>query len=375
VNKTTTRRLLRPVIGCLLLTACYADAKPPEVGDEPTLGETSEELQTEHPETIRLNANPQKVCFQADKDDWDNHRAEYQAAKPVLRAWIEGAYEGLPNVNIDFVGFGDCPNFNSFKDDDEDPATIEVVINADGGGAQAFSDLHGLHVGAKAAQAWVIHEVGHTLGFDHEHRRKDAPGSVGTWNEYTKDKYGNPVDLTCIDGIVWDVDPDTNKPFQPTCDPSNTRQDAAGVYITRYDVWSIMNATNYCNCRAELSVLDKLGLEISYPTDASRSSSRVHFDRSFVLGDGSLVSYEGARLQNDWFVRGALGAAFDSGGLYWQRFPFFGGTFDDGEGFEVVQSGLYRGLWNDFLQRGHVSDNIQIEIAPSKATAILMAVI
>jgi hypothetical protein len=351
-----------------VLGACVEGAVETNLDLAASIEGQSSALQTENTNGIWRDASDIKVCFQPAEDVWDNHRAEYNQFKADARVWLERAYEGIPGVAIGFRGFGECPNFEDYREGDEGSDTIELNVKGTGGGAQA-SGKHVIRVGTSSAEAWVTHEMIHTLGFDHEHRRSDAPGSVGNWDEYTDDR------MTCIDDVMWDVDRN-RVPIQTTCHPSNERQDAEGVYLTKYDFWSISNATNYCHCRNVLSDLDRLGLEMTYPTDDTLYDLPVHFENGFRLGDGSVLGFANVTLHHDWFVRGGLPDAFFLGTARWQKEPFTSNAgYDSGDGFVVPSSGAYRTTWFSYLVREHFSQVVDVEVSPSKATALLMAVL
>ncbi|MFI5306865.1 MAG: hypothetical protein ACHQ53_05925, partial [Polyangiales bacterium] len=311
--------LLLSLCAGTFVSGCYGQAGP---ADDESVQRTAESLFIAKASDLWSSANPIPVCFQPTADVWTNQRAAYDAQKATIREWMEETYEGLPNIDINFTGFGECPNFAQFVNKDEGADKIEIGINGNGG-AQS-SGHNWIQAGLLTQETWLNHEVLHTLGFyAHEHQRTDSTGSVGTWAEYT----GTPI--TCVDEIVYHVNPDGSL-GEPACSPDNTRQDTPGIYLTKYDFWSILNGTNYCHCRDGLSDLDKLGLEMSYPTTASLSNSPVHFDYGFRTAS-SLVAFPTVVLHNDWFARGALTPAFAAGGLQWAAGPsFLGGVFDSG---------------------------------------------
>jgi hypothetical protein len=137
----------------------------------------------------------------------------------------------------------------------------------------------------------VVHEMGHVLGFRHEHERDDNPH------------------LCCVD-----VNQDGN------CNPLSWKAPDFGEappgkgtktgFLTKYDPTSIMSycAAFYGSGEVGFSPMDALGAEIMYPLSYSRrlgcGTGCFHTSTGVsTRRDGSLVS--------DWTARGAVGIVPD----------------------------------------------------------------
>lgn len=142
--------------------------------------------------------------------------------------------------------------------------------------------------------AWLsnvsIHEIGHGLGLPHEHQRRDRPSDISS---------------TCVDPNNASANWVSGGNYQILTDL---------VLLTRYDgLGSIMS---YCRDwdqngvwdtppSAELSDMDRLGIEMMYPKNYGRKPVLSGF------GDASGSQYivrsdTATQLNVDWVVRGAL---------------------------------------------------------------------
>jgi hypothetical protein len=298
------------------------------------------------------------VCFQPSQDVWENDNADYQAKKVDVRDWLESTYETIPNVDIDLTGWSECPKYADFVRGDEGNDRVEIQL---GWGAQGAKTWMSVEMWAGKLRA--IHEMGHVLGFQHEQARTDSEGGVGTWTQYV-----NTPKYCADDDIVYETETGYRVCHE---DPPGNE----GVYLTKFDFWSILSGT-YCHCRAELSDMDKLGLEITYPDTGSLNALPVRPQRGFLMGDGSVVGFTTLKLHNDWFYRGAMAPAFSGGGVEWRTAPYTAsGVGDSGGGFAVPSDGVYRSEWEDYAQRQHVSASVTVDIDPPKATAFTMTAI
>lgn len=328
-----------------------------------------QELFTRTKDHIWPDGNAIPICFQPSEDLWDNQREDYDARKTVVRQWVEETYETIPNVGINITGWGECPNYADFVYGDEALDRIELLIDG-GSGAQTAGNRRGIRSGLGTSRTALIHEIAHVLGFAHEHQRTDSTENPGTWDEIVG------VGKRCVGGVVFDV-LDDGSTGPRSCLPNKQRTDLSGVYLTSYDFWSITNAT-YCHCRAQLSEMDRLALEIAYPAQSSLNGvTPVRIDYGFQLGDESVIralGFPGARLRLDWFERGALAPAFLDQGVRWKLFPFNNvGFLDTGAGYLPVLSTSYRAEWTDFMGRARTSAIAQIDA--SRATALAMSVL
>jgi hypothetical protein len=241
MNIPTPVRCPRALLAGALLLACDCVAEEDTRADEAQVQTVSQELFTTSTTKFWSNSAPIPVCFQPNETEWTSNYAHYVAKKSQIQAWIEDAYETIPNAAIDFTGWQDCPNIHDFLEGYEDSGKVEIYINANNA---ANSDHNLLRVPTDAPKNVVLHEVSHVLGFNHECDRTDASGTPGEWTAEFMAQY-----MECLaDEVMWDHETDsaTSPLWRPTCDLNNTRMDHQGVYFTPYDFWSIANSS-YCH--------------------------------------------------------------------------------------------------------------------------------
>jgi len=112
----------------------------------------------------------------------------------------------------------------------------------------------------------LLHEIGHAIGMVHEHERSDNTSGC-----------------------------------------SSSGADNDGVWLTDYDLWSVMHYTSTgCSEHEGLSSKDLLGVEIAYPT-----SSNVGITHNGLLFDGEFAVLPTSVIQTTWDARGARDFVFD----------------------------------------------------------------
>jgi hypothetical protein len=153
----------------------------------------------------------------------------------------------------------------------------------------------------------VVHEVGHGLGFRHEHSRSDWPGRAsGVWDG------APPAQGTVRDSFGCDVhssgarnDPHGDTEYHPL---------ESGTHLVPVDPTSIM-APWLCDANRrgaddfwQISYLDGLSAEINYPYSFSREVRGkvgiLEANRVVVRNDDVLVT--------DWAHRGALSSSYST---------------------------------------------------------------
>lgn len=273
-----------------------------------------------------------------------------------VKQLIESEYESIPNADIDFFGWGECP--------EEEVGTftggLRITIREDGGFTWAFRHCtperyyseagcikntgytpdYEAHVStSRDGYAWgyqydgaMLHEVGHALSFPHEHGRADA---------------------------------------EPC--GSYTLGDATETWLTVYDSDSIMNDT-YCNTSGRLTELDKLGLEIAY---ASKFTNHPVAGRtSFSVDDDVLLLRTDDAVVTGWTARGAVAGAYENGTATWYR----DGT-SQGNSLEYdaarLPSGIseMRATYRDFRGRQHSTVTQRVTADDGLHTALVMTTI
>ena len=166
----------------------------------------------------------------------------------------------------------------------------------------------------------AIHEVGHGLGFIHEHKRTDRPGDLETTcndenadpNKWTQN--GNYTLETAFLPTPYDGGSLMNYCFDP--DNDGVRGDS------RVDV-----GLQY----PEISPFDKLGIEMFYPYTLNRQPVPAN-----GIGDASGTNFivrsdVQTTLQTDWTARGALPSFFQNPAWRWR----FGASLELQEQFST----------------------------------------
>lgn len=262
-----------------------------------------------------------EVCFQPySQADYDSS-TWYAEQTARIQTVVEAAYESIPGVDLDFTGWNDCDDWDTFQVGTK-PGKVRVLVRTvsqasnfayrqaqypadiESPGSTYANSLSGYNEERESVigtarnsyslwdgfDAGILHEFGHLLGFSHEFNRADNTGTCETGE-------GN---------------------------------DSSGRFFTIYDDDSIMSQT-YCGGRPSLTLLDELGVEIVYPTGSplNQLAGTVHF-----TSPGGLVFREDGTFTTDWIARGALPEAFDDDGdnVAWQ--------YLDGSGWHSGATGL-----------------------------------
>jgi hypothetical protein len=263
--------------------------------------------------------------------------AEFNALSQQILQTLRATWQASSNVT--FTGGGTCAASAG-------TSTMKIslprfVRNADGtlslgaNGLPLLDSAHGqcgrdncsVGIGDPARILDVaVHEVGHGLGFGHEHQRAVIGPNGPTWE----------VALCAIEqqrevlGLVGQRTPDVSL-----------------IALTGFDPVSIMNYCGIPNGRLpgdpSLSEGDKLGVEVLYP----RSLVRQPLLSSSVLtgGGGELIGRSDLELRTDWSERGVPAKVFGLDGVRWRvdnLVASFGTTFpmlilpNYGAGFHTV---------------------------------------
>jgi hypothetical protein len=217
--------------------------------------------------------------------------------------------------------------------------------NCGGGGPGFSAELENMAAvsvqatgGGDVFQSYLLHEIGHILGFSHE--------------------FDNPS-------------------FVDSCDDSPTLLTYDGFILTPPDYQSILAAT-YCGNRPYISRADRLGLSITYHDGMTED---VHFSNAFEMGDGGYVGFPTAQASHRWLAEGAEREAFAASPII--GLPILSWQLDLGSPTQVtsfdpfpVPVGVHtlQARAFDFRNRLHTATGV-IEVNASKATAIVVALL
>lgn len=277
------------------------------------------------------------VCFKPKTTDTDTpiSDADYAPKKAAARVALEATFEHIPNVDIDFGGFAECPSTLP-------SGTYKFLIYWEpdhwGGGTSSVGFLasgtnHTYANGHTAlGNSWdtlVTHEAAHVLGFSHEFSRPDGSGQCDTGIPATGD---------------------------------------SGTLFTVNDLHSITSKTYCGEWIPGLSDRDKLGLEIAYYD--GNHIQRVGGQREILTGGGFLVRADDS-IVTDWTRRGAAAGAF-TGTPSWHTPSNRTGIGFPASLLRTGVSTLVEGTFVDHFGRSHLATG-NVTVNTGLHTAIVSA--
>jgi hypothetical protein len=283
-----------------LLSGCGLPSEPGS--DAPGTRARSDELATVFSDTSRLWPESTGICFRNTRLDGGAPvpGVDYAAARATVLSAL-GSSWGSVSV-LHFTDNSTCPagvNANQV-------IQIGLLGDSAGFGTCGYGIGTSCVVGVLAPDRIAdvaVHEVGHGLGFGHEHQRMGANGS---WEEplceFEQNRYNAGVDAGNTVEIV-------------------NRSPVAFTKLTQFDPQSIMN---YCSTKAPngapltgaaLTDLDRLGLEILYPGPAPQP---VALSSALFTVMGRSVGRSDLWLSPGWLSRGALPSVFGMDAVQWR---------------------------------------------------------
>lgn len=232
--------------------------------------------------------------------------ADFSAARTTIFAALQSTWQTASAVS--FVNEGTCTG----SYDPQSTMKIRLIADWDArgdcGGLRGASCNVGIRTSARIADV-AVHEVGHGLGFPHEHQR---PSADGGWE----------VALCSLEGAIYDQGRATFAADGGGVVEIGNRMPLPMHKLTPWDQQSIMN---YCSRKdnngapiggAVLTYYDRLGAEMLYPYSLTRlvvPAKAVAFATSagrVIRADESLVT--------DWTARGALPDVYGASEITWR---------------------------------------------------------
>jgi hypothetical protein len=348
-------------VALLSMLACAApeiDDTPPDVAqlEQALFSERGTQFWPDGVVPICFSRRPDVDLVEPTLSTWTDEKWErFDAIAAQQRKLIEATFETLPNVKIDFTGWGHCSN----EELGGLPGTLRLVIQIDkppetaGPSGAVFRHCEPGHTGRPfdCSSAPGYSATNEPMVFVHD--RYHPPFGGDESNAVTLHEIGHAL------GFRHELDRDDNRVGDPRCPDGGRTEDL----FTRYDPDSIMSAT-YCHMNPGLSELDKLGLEVVYPRELTAPFRGEH---SFAVAQG-LVMREDDHLVTDWLARGADLQAFEGtprwsvGGITWTswRLP---ATYVTAASVELE--------YDDFRRRAHQSTrNVAVDDAQHAALVV-----
>ena len=117
-----------------------------------------------------------EICFQPYSEShdpsWNVNNPTYMQRTQDVRDTLEDALASVPNTAIELYGWGTCPAGGLL-----DGLRISVQDSWNGASSVVGYDpdrATGIALGIRATMGMLLHEFGHSLGFEHEFLRDDV---------------------------------------------------------------------------------------------------------------------------------------------------------------------------------------------------------